>query len=96
MSRLFRAGGLQRGQIQPLSVGVYSPEQFDTQAEAEIVPFLACGDLSGFDSDRSYPLVLDEKESFVYHEPVQKPIHPPYFEYMEMKKSRVKENCVLC
>lgn len=77
--------------------GVYSPDQFDTQAEAEIVPFLACGDLSGFDSDRSYPLVLDEKETFVYHEPVQKPIHPPYFEYMEMKKNRVaKENWFLC
>ena len=67
--------------------GVYTPDQFHSQREAEIVPFLACGDLSGYDSDRSYPLVLNENETFTYHEPVQKPIHPPYYEYLEMKKN---------
>ena len=67
--------------------GVYTPDQFHSQREAEIVPFLACGDLSGYDSDRSYPLVLNENETFTYHEPVQKPIHPPHYEYLEMKKN---------
>ena len=67
--------------------GVYTPDQFHSQREAKIVPFLACGDLSGYDSDRSYPLVLNENETFTYHEPVQKPIHPPYYEYLEMKKN---------
>ena len=32
-------------------------------------------------------LVLNENETFTYHEPVQKPIHPPYYEYLEMKKN---------
>jgi tRNA (cytidine32/guanosine34-2'-O)-methyltransferase len=26
-----------------------------------IVPFLACGDLSGYDADQSYPLEVDEE-----------------------------------
>ncbi|KAJ3672541.1 hypothetical protein LUZ60_007262 [Juncus effusus] len=44
------------------------------------IPFLACGDLSGYDSDRSYPLsnrVLD---------PVQPPINPPYKTALQLKK----------
>ena len=69
--------------------GVYSAADFHTRQEGEIVPFLACGDLSGFDSDKSYPLEIEGQESFVYHEPVQKPIHPPYFEYLEMKKKKL-------
>ena len=44
-----------------------------------IVPFLACGDLSAYDSDKSYPLNLGAaKDTYKYHEPVQKPIDPPY------------------
>ena len=52
-----------------------------------IVPFLACGDLSGFDSDQSYPLpdsnprLSSSEQSLIddykYHEPAQKPINPP-------------------
>ena len=42
------------------------------------VPFLACGDLSAYDSDKSYPLNLGAaKDTYKYHEPVQKPIDPP-------------------
>lgn len=66
-----------------------------------IVPFLACGDLSGFDSDQSYPLpnsnlkrqssseksVIDD---YKYHEPAQKPINPPYQEYLDRKAGRAK------
>lgn len=72
--------------------GVYSAEQFNTQAEREIVPFLACGDLCGYDSDKSYPLHLDSEE-FVYHPPVQKPIHPPYSDYLKRKCMSL---CVCC
>ena len=39
-----------------------------------IVPFIACGDLSAYDSDMTYPL----EEDYKYHEPNQKPIDPPY------------------
>ena len=66
--------------------GVYSPRQFHSEAESHIVPFLACGDLSGYDSDKSYPL-----ESLVYQEPVQQPLHPPYDEYQQCVKEGLLE-----
>eukprot|EP00042_Codosiga_hollandica_P032561 m.209121 g.209121 ORF g.209121 m.209121 type:complete len:84 (+) comp53941_c0_seq2:666-917(+) len=43
-----------------------------------IVPFLACGDLSAFDSDKTYPLELSGPGSYTWHAPVQQPIDPPY------------------
>ena len=49
---------------------------------ALIVPFVACGDLSGFDydPDKSYPLQLahseEVNESYTYKDPVQPPITP--------------------
>ena len=39
-----------------------------------IVPFLACGDLSAFDSDRTYSLGPE----YQYLQPTQGPISPPY------------------
>ena len=39
-----------------------------------IVPFLACGDLSAFDSDRTYSLGPE----YQYQQPHQAPISPPY------------------
>lgn len=47
----------------------------------KIIPFMACGDLSGFDSDATYPL-----DSSEYHEPTQKPIDPPYKKAIELMK----------
>jgi len=52
-----------------------------------IVPFLACGDLSGFDSDMTYPLQLDKDHQYTYHAPTQGPINPPYKDACELKKS---------
>ncbi len=49
-----------------------------------VVPFVACGDLSGFDPDKSYPLELNDGKEYTYHEPVQPPIHPNYFTYQQM------------
>ncbi|XP_062368115.1 tRNA (cytidine(32)/guanosine(34)-2'-O)-methyltransferase [Cinclus cinclus] len=43
-----------------------------------IVPFVACGDLSAFDPDRTYPLQLDPAQPYTYVPPPAPPIAPPY------------------
>ena len=64
---------------------------------ALVVPFVACGDLNGYDADKSYPLELDQPSAeggngedgadkgyqYVYHPPVQPPIHPNYYTYQQ-------------
>ncbi|XP_007491203.2 putative tRNA (cytidine(32)/guanosine(34)-2'-O)-methyltransferase [Monodelphis domestica] len=52
-----------------------------------IVPFLACGDLSAYDSDRTYPLQLEGGSEYRYTPPAQPPISPPYQEACRLKKS---------
>ncbi|KAL5015312.1 hypothetical protein ScPMuIL_009582 [Solemya velum] len=52
-----------------------------------IVPFLACGDLSGFDSDKTYPLQLQTDKEYTYHPPTQSPINPPYQEACKLRKA---------
>lgn len=59
--------------------------------EEVIVPFVACGDIDGLDSDKSYPLIPDSEMNLVlpayeYKEPIQPPIKPNYFSYQTMKK----------
>ncbi|KAK4392298.1 putative tRNA (cytidine(32)/guanosine(34)-2'-O)-methyltransferase [Sesamum angolense] len=51
------------------------------------IPFLACGDLNGYDSDRSYPLPKSTDGSYQSLDPVQPPIAPPYKRALEMKKA---------
>ncbi|KAA3455030.1 FtsJ-like methyltransferase family protein [Gossypium australe] len=51
------------------------------------IPFLACGDLSGYDSDRSYPLPKVADGTYKSLDPVQPPIAPPYKRALEMKKA---------
>ncbi|KAK1312863.1 hypothetical protein QJS10_CPA07g00039 [Acorus calamus] len=52
------------------------------------IPFLACGDLCGYDSDRSYPLpTVAEGTSYQSLDPVQPPIAPPYKTALELKKA---------
>ncbi|XP_064642165.1 tRNA (cytidine(32)/guanosine(34)-2'-O)-methyltransferase-like isoform X2 [Lineus longissimus] len=51
-----------------------------------IVPFLACGDLSAFDSDKTYPFELNNERVYTYHAPNQMPIDPPYKEACERKR----------
>lgn len=60
----------------------------DVESEAKrngrwIAPFLACGDLSGFDADASYHLSKDH----VSLDPVQPPTAPPYKRALEMRKA---------
>eukprot|EP00163_Fabomonas_tropica_P016621 TRINITY_DN29731_c0_g1_i1.p1 TRINITY_DN29731_c0_g1~~TRINITY_DN29731_c0_g1_i1.p1 ORF type:complete len:294 (+),score=58.87 TRINITY_DN29731_c0_g1_i1:223-1104(+) len=52
----------------------YGPANELTGINRVIVPFVACGDLSGFDSDMSYPL----EEGAEVLAPVQPPTDPPY------------------
>ncbi len=52
-------------------------------SRALVVPFVACGDLGGFDSDKSYPLQLESGDEYTYRDPVQPPIHPNYHAYMQ-------------
>lgn len=51
------------------------------------IPFLACGDLSGYDSDRSYPLPRFPDGTYKSLDPVQPPIAPPYKRALELKKA---------
>ncbi|KAF6166873.1 hypothetical protein GIB67_026652 [Kingdonia uniflora] len=52
------------------------------------IPFLACKDLSGYDSGRSYPLpIVEEGCSYQSLDPVQPPISPPHNRALEMKKA---------
>ena len=54
----------------------------DEESEARwITPFLACGDLSGFDADASYHLPKDRQTL----DPVQPPTAPPYKRALEMR-----------
>ncbi|KUJ12296.1 FtsJ-domain-containing protein [Mollisia scopiformis] len=61
------------------------PENMDRMARDGrwIAPFLACGDLSGFDADASYHLPKDR----VTLDPVQPPTAPPYKRALEMRKA---------
>lgn len=67
------------GSMKDLEVTIDEPNR-------SIVPFVICGDLDGFDSDRTYPLELDKHESYEFCEPVQPPIDPPYKVANAMKK----------
>lgn len=51
-----------------------------------IVPFLACGDLSAYDSDKTYPLQLEAGEGYTSLPPTQAPINPPYQTASALKK----------
>lgn len=54
-----------------------------------IVPFMACGDLSAYDSDRTYPLQLDDSKEYQYTPPTQLPIQPPYQQACHLRKNNL-------
>jgi tRNA (cytidine32/guanosine34-2'-O)-methyltransferase len=61
---------------------VYDETTEDTERSTRwVAPFIACGDLSAFDSDASYQL----PEDYVSLDPVQPPIAPPYKRAIEMR-----------
>lgn len=51
-----------------------------SEVNRQVIPFLICGDLRGYDSDMTYPL---DPESYVRREAVQKPIAPAYKDVLE-------------
>lgn len=71
--------------LQSLMQGA-SHSYFTSQCEASrrlIVPFLACGDLSGWDADQSYDL---PEEGYQTLPPVQPPTAPAYKTAIERAK----------
>ena len=61
--------------------------EFETDEEDEnrwIAPFVACGDLSAFDSDATYHLPKDR----VSLDPVQPPTAPPYKRALELRRQQ--------
>lgn len=67
--------------------GIVEVEAYDETPDCEehirwIAPFIACGDLSAFDSDASYQL----PEDYVSLDPVQPPTAPPYKRALELRK----------
>ena len=61
---------------------------------AVVVPFVACGDLSGFDADKSYALsaAASSANPYVYREPVQPPIHPNYYTYQQQQLQQQQQH----
>ena len=61
--------------------------EFESDSEDEhrwIAPFLACGDLSGWDADATYHLPKDR----ISLDPVQPPTAPPYKRALELRRQR--------
>ena len=50
------------------------------------VNFVSCGDLSGYDSNKNYPLEKDKEGKEKYTAPIQPPINPDYKDSIESKK----------
>lgn len=67
-----------------LDLGSESEDEDDVEEGGQrwIAPFLACGDLSAYDSDATYQLPKDR----VSLDPVQPPTAPPYRRALEMRK----------
>ncbi|EOA88160.1 tRNA (uridine-2'-O-)-methyltransferase trm7 [Exserohilum turcicum] len=67
-----------------LDLGDETDDQDDVEEGGQrwIAPFLACGDLSAYDSDATYHLAKDR----VSLDPVQPPTAPPYKRALEMRK----------
>ncbi|KAJ3270435.1 putative tRNA (cytidine(32)/guanosine(34)-2'-O)-methyltransferase [Terramyces sp. JEL0728] len=51
--------------------------------EYPIAPFMACGDINDYDSDKTYPT----EEGYKFIEPVQPPINPPYKSFLDKRKN---------
>ena len=61
------------------------------------MPFIACGDLSGYDADANYdlPTVGEGAAKYAPIEPTQKPTTPAYRAYIESQKGKNGRNSVL-
>eukprot|EP01094_Clydonella_sp_ATCC50884_P030037 TRINITY_DN9638_c0_g1_i1.p1 TRINITY_DN9638_c0_g1~~TRINITY_DN9638_c0_g1_i1.p1 ORF type:complete len:295 (+),score=48.47 TRINITY_DN9638_c0_g1_i1:18-902(+) len=73
--------------IEPILDAQYKDEHERSGCDRVLVPFVACGNLQGFDSDQNYPLLLpdDDKDEYTALAPVQPPINPPYKKFLAAK-----------
>ena len=83
--------GFRRGVLQQVATEAYDEAvQAEGTLEGErlIVPFVACGDLNGYDADATYPLELEDGASSVaVLEAVQKPTTPAYRAFVEEQRA---------
>ena len=55
-----------------------------------IVPFIACGDLNtSYDSDKTYPQLIDGKSEYSWCSPIVDPISPPYEQAKLLKQNNL-------
>jgi tRNA (cytidine32/guanosine34-2'-O)-methyltransferase len=79
-------------QLESSTTNPNSSKDRDDYIDQVVVPFIACGDLSGWnyfqgqplDADKSYP--IDFGKESVYISPISPPINPPYQTSLDMKK----------
>ncbi|CAM9409756.1 unnamed protein product [Pylaiella littoralis] len=89
--------GFEASMLTPLLDHAYTATNERLGPANLVVPFVACGDLSGFDADKSYPLEMDDRGEeedgrraaeggYRRIPPAQMPIRPPH-ETFRMRKT---------
>lgn len=79
--------GFENGQKRTDGANGVTTLEFESDEDNDtrwIAPFVACGDLSGFDADATYRL----PEDHVSLDPVQPPTAPPYKRALELRKQQ--------
>ncbi|XP_071657359.1 tRNA (cytidine(32)/guanosine(34)-2'-O)-methyltransferase [Patagioenas fasciata] len=61
-----------------------------------IVPFVACGDLSAFDPDRTYGLELEPGRPYSFVPPLAPPIAPPYARACQLRRGGASVQAPSC
>jgi len=70
-------------------------EATDSKVNRQLIPFIVCGDLRGFDADMSYSLNLTNDSNYTYHEVVQEPISPAYKEILDkVRNCSIKHSAI--
>ncbi|MCJ1309795.1 hypothetical protein MMC25_003456 [Agyrium rufum] len=80
-------GAWEDGQRRKTSEGGITVVEFENDEEDDnrwIAPFVACGDLSAWDSDATYQLPKDR----ISLDPIQPPTAPPYKRALELRKQQ--------
>lgn len=96
VARGFRLpAGFARGVLHCVTTDDYTAQSGGGGIDRLIVPFVACGDLVGYDADATYPLDAEGEPAYVYHEPTQKPTTPAYRAYLEAQQSAGGRKVVL-
>eukprot|EP01116_Phalansterium_solitarium_P005964 TRINITY_DN18288_c0_g1_i1.p1 TRINITY_DN18288_c0_g1~~TRINITY_DN18288_c0_g1_i1.p1 ORF type:complete len:467 (+),score=160.08 TRINITY_DN18288_c0_g1_i1:27-1403(+) len=72
-------------ELSPMLDLEYGKDVPTTGANSIVVPFLVCGDLVGFDSDRNYT-TEELGPDYKTLDPIQKPIKPPYEYAVKLKR----------